>query len=64
MNSTTENPMNAAEKEQVIYFLHGSDQPKYSAFKTRMINGWITGGIKLPETINTMYRIAGSWADR
>jgi hypothetical protein len=42
-------------------FFHGLDNMKYSTFKTSMLNGWSAKAMEPPHSVNTIYRLAGSW---
>jgi hypothetical protein len=55
------NPVDIEEKEQAMDFLHGLDPGRYGAFKTSMLNGWAAGVFDPPDTVNKIYRTAGSW---
>jgi hypothetical protein len=58
---TANKPNRISGREQAMDFFHGLDQAKYGTFKTNMLNRWATGAIKLPETVNEIYWIAGRW---
>ena len=55
------NPVNIEEKEQAMDFFHALDAGRYGAFKTSMLNGWAAGAFDPPDTINKIYRTAGTW---
>jgi hypothetical protein len=55
------NPVDIEEIEQAMDFLHGLDPGRYGAFKTSMLNGWAAGVFDPPDTVNKIYRTAGSW---
>jgi hypothetical protein len=59
--STATNPGNIEEKEQAMDFFHAIDTGRYGAFKTSMLNGWAAGAFDPPDTINKIYRTAGTW---
>jgi hypothetical protein len=42
-------------------FFHGLDNNRYGSFKASMMNGWASKAIDTPETVNLIYRLAGSW---
>jgi Zinc knuckle len=50
-----------SEKDQAMDFFHGLDSNRYGAFKANMMNGWASKAISKPDTVNTIYRLAGSW---
>ena len=58
---TATNPVNIEEKEQAMDFFHALDAGRYGAFETSMINGWAAGAFDPPDTVNKMYRMAGTW---
>jgi hypothetical protein len=59
--STSTNPVNVEEKEQAMDFFHALDAGRYGAFKTSMLNGWAAEAFDPPDTVNKIYRTAGSW---
>jgi hypothetical protein len=59
--STVTNPVNIEEKEQAMDFFHALDAGRYGEFKTSMLNGWAAGAFNPPDTINKIYRTAGTW---
>jgi hypothetical protein len=59
--STSASPVNIEEKEQAMDFFHALDAGRYGAFKTSMLNGWAAGAFDPPDTVNKIYRTAGSW---
>jgi len=42
-------------------FFHALDAGRYGAFKTSMLNGWAAGAFDPPDTVNKIYRTAGTW---
>jgi hypothetical protein len=58
---TQSRPVDVPENEQALDFFHGLDQGRYAAFKTSMLNGWATKAFDPPQTVNDIYRIAGTW---
>ena len=42
-------------------FFHGLDNNRYGSFKASMMNGWASKSIDTPDTVNLIYRLAGSW---
>jgi hypothetical protein len=58
---TATNPVNIEEKEQAMDFFHALDAGRYGAFKTSMLNGWAAGAFDPPDTVNKIYRTAGTW---
>jgi hypothetical protein len=42
-------------------FFHGLGQGRYAVFKTKMLNGWAAGAFEPPDTVNKIFRLAGSW---
>jgi hypothetical protein len=60
-NSKEDSPVDIAEADQAMDFFHGLDQGRYGVFKTNMLNGWATGAFDPPNTVNAIYRIAGTW---
>jgi hypothetical protein len=48
------------ECEQALDFFHGLDPARYGTFKTSMLNGWATKAFNPPQTVNEIYRIAGT----
>ena len=42
-------------------FFHALDAGRYEAFKTSMLNGWAAGASDPPNTVNKIYRTAGTW---
>ena len=42
-------------------FFHGFDNNRYGSFKASMMNGWASKVIDTPDTVNLIYRLAGSW---
>jgi hypothetical protein len=56
-----DNPVNIEEKEQAMDFFHALDVGRYGTFKTSMFNGWAAGAFDPPNTVNKIYRMAGSW---
>jgi hypothetical protein len=61
--SYTENcsAINISDREQAMDFFHGLDSNRYGTFKANMMNGWASKAIEIPDTVNTIYRLAGSW---
>jgi hypothetical protein len=58
---TPSRPVDVPENEQALDFFHGLDQRRYATFKTSMLNGWATKAFDLPQTVNDIYRLAGTW---
>jgi hypothetical protein len=54
-------PIDIEESDQALDFFHGLDPARYRAFKTSMLNGWATKAFAPPQTVNKIYRIAGTW---
>ncbi len=54
-------PIDVEESDQALDFFHGLDPARYGAFKTNMLNGWATKAFAPPQTVNEIYRIAGTW---
>jgi hypothetical protein len=42
---------------------HGLDQGRYMIFKTNVFNGWAAGAFDPPDTVNKIFKIAGSWLE-
>jgi hypothetical protein len=42
-------------------FFPALDQGKYCRFKMHKLNAWVTGAFDPPDTVNKIYRVAGSW---
>jgi hypothetical protein len=55
------NPVDIEEGKQAMDFFHGLDQERYAVFKTNMLNGWAAGAFDPPDTVNAIFRLAGSW---
>jgi hypothetical protein len=58
---TQSRPVDVPENEQALDFFHGLDQGRYATFKTSMLNGWAMKAFDPPQTVNDIYRIAGTW---
>jgi hypothetical protein len=54
-------PIDVEESNQALDFFHGLDPARYGAFRTSMLNGWATKAFAPPQTVNDIYRIAGTW---
>jgi hypothetical protein len=56
-------PIDIKEKEQAMDLFHGLDQGRYMIFKTNVFNGWAAGAFDPPDTVNKIFKIAGSWLE-
>jgi hypothetical protein len=59
--SMSTSPVIIEEKEQAMDFFHELVAGRYGTFKTSMLNGWAAGAFDPPDTVNKIYRMAGSW---
>jgi hypothetical protein len=61
--SYTENcpTISISDNEQAMDFFHGLDSNSYGSFKANMMNGWASKAIETPDTLITIYGLAGSW---
>jgi hypothetical protein len=59
--SMATSPVNIEEKEQAMDFFHALDAGRYGTCKTSMLNGWAAGAFDPLDTVNKIYRMAGSW---